>query len=79
MIQEFQKRHYQEAQELFMEIIYPLSRAMFYETNPIPVKTAVQLMGLPAGNLRLPLVNMEENHFIQLKDDLKRFGLLGEF
>jgi 4-hydroxy-tetrahydrodipicolinate synthase len=75
MVEEFQKGHYQEAQELFMEVIYPLSRSMFYETNPIPVKTAARLMGLPAGKLRLPMVDMEENHLRQLKNDLKRFGL----
>ncbi len=76
MVKEFQRGNYQEAQDIFMEVIYPLSRAMFYETNPIPVKTAARLMGLPAGNLRLPMVDMEDNHLIQLKNDLERFGLL---
>ncbi len=76
MVKEFQDGNYQEAQNMFTEVIYPLSRAMFYETNPIPVKTAVRLMGLPAGKLRLPMIDMEENHLIQLKKDLKKFGLL---
>ena len=76
MVKKFQKGHYQEAQDMFMEVIYPLSRAMFYETNPIPVKTAVRLMGLPAGKLRLPMVDMEESNLIKLKNDLKEFGLL---
>lgn len=76
MVKEFLEGQYQEAQDLFMKVIYPLSRSMFYETNPIPVKTAVSLMGLPAGGLRLPLVEMDENHLIQLKGDLKKFGLL---
>ena len=52
--------------------------ALFTEVNPIPVKTAASLIGLPAGDLRLPLVNMEENNFKKLKEDLKRFGLLEE-
>jgi len=76
MVKEFQRGNYQEAQDIFMKVIYPLSRAMFYETNPIPVKTAARLMGLPAGNLRLPMVDMEDNHLMQLKNDLERFGLL---
>jgi 4-hydroxy-tetrahydrodipicolinate synthase len=32
--------------------------ALFIETNPVPVKTAMELMGQPAGKLRLPLVPM---------------------
>lgn len=76
MVKEFQGDNFHEAQDIFMKKIYPLSRAMFYETNPIPVKTAARLMGLPAGSLRLPMVDMEDNHFRQLKNDLERFGLL---
>lgn len=76
MVKEFQDGNYEQAQNMFAEVIYPLSRAMFYETNPIPVKTAVRLMGLPAGKLRLPMIDMEENHLTQLKKDLKKFGLL---
>ena len=76
MVKEFQGDHFHEAQDIFMKTIYPLSRAMFYETNPIPVKTAVRLMGLPAGSLRLPMVDLDDNHFRQLKNDLERFGLL---
>lgn len=76
MVKEFLEGHYQEARDLFMEVIYPLSCSMFYETNPIPVKTAVRLMGLPAGGLRLPMVDMDENHLIQLKNDLTKFELL---
>lgn len=76
MIKTYQRGDYEEALEMFQKIVYPLSRTMFYETNPIPVKTAARLMGLPAGNLRLPLVDMEENNFKRLKEDLNRFGLL---
>jgi 4-hydroxy-tetrahydrodipicolinate synthase len=51
---------------------------MFYETNPIPVKTSVQLMGLPAGNLRLPLTPMSDDNLAKLKSDLVKFNLLEE-
>lgn len=76
MVDAYSKGNYQEALEMFQKTVYPLSRSMFYETNPIPVKTAARLMGLPAGNLRLPLVDMEEGNFNRLKEDLNKFKLL---
>jgi 4-hydroxy-tetrahydrodipicolinate synthase len=78
MIREFEKGNYQTAQNIFISKVYPLSSAMFYETNPIPVKTSVQLMGLPAGNLRLPLTPMSDDNLAKLKSDLVKFNLLEE-
>ena len=78
MIREFEKGNYQTAQNIFISKVYPLSSAMFYETNPIPVKTSVQLMGLPAGNLRLPLSPMSDDNLVKLKADLVKFNLLEE-
>jgi 4-hydroxy-tetrahydrodipicolinate synthase len=78
MVRQFEEGNYQTAQEMFISKIYPLSSAMFYETNPIPVKTSVQLMGLPSGNLRLPLAPMSEANLKKLKKDLVKFGLLEE-
>lgn len=75
MIKAYQRGNYQDALEMFQNVVYPLSRSMFYETNPIPVKTAARLMGLPSGDLRLPLTDMEESNFKKLKEDLKRFSL----
>lgn len=54
----------------------PLVRAMFLETNPIPVKTASRLMGMAAGPLRLPLGAMAPDKENMLKDIV---GRLGEF
>jgi len=76
MIKEFENGNYQKAKEIFLSKVYPLSNAMFYETNPIPVKTSAQLMGLPSGSLRLPLSPMSENNLLKLKVDLTKFGLL---
>jgi 4-hydroxy-tetrahydrodipicolinate synthase len=42
--------------------LLPLFRALFIETNPIPVKEALVKMGLPAGPCRLPLCEMEPAH-----------------
>lgn len=78
MIKDFEEGNYQKAKELFLSKIYPLSNAMFYETNPIPVKTSARLMGLPSGDLRLPLSPMSENNLAKLKADLIKFGLLEE-
>lgn len=76
MVREFEKGNYQKAKEIFLLKVYPLSNAMFYETNPIPVKTSARLMGLPSGDLRLPLSPMSTSNLAKLKIDLIKFGLL---
>ncbi len=53
----------------------PLNRAMFLETNPIPVKTAVSLMGMAEEEFRLPLVRMSAKNRARLKEALKAFGI----
>lgn len=52
-----------------------LNDAIFIETNPIPVKTAMNLMGMEAGHLRLPLCEMTESNLEVLKRELKNYGL----
>lgn len=49
---------------------------LFIEVNPIPVKTAINLMGKNAGNLRLPLVDMSEKNLETLKASLKKHNLI---
>ena len=53
-----------------------LANSLFIETNPIPVKTAMNLMGFECGELRLPLCDMEEVNLSKLKDVLKENNLL---
>ncbi len=53
----------------------PLIEALFCEVNPIPVKTALNLMGKEAGPLRAPLTEMEEDHVKRLAQAMKDFGL----
>lgn len=53
-----------------------LTNALFIETNPIPVKTAMNLMGLNVGELRLPLCSMSENNLNVLKEELSKSGLI---
>ena len=50
--------------------------ALFCEVNPIPVKTAMNLMGYKAGLLRMPLTEMEPAHVEQLKKALKNHNLI---
>lgn len=53
----------------------PLIDALFIEVNPIPVKTAVNLLGFNVGDLRLPLAEMEEQNLEVLKRELVNWGL----
>ena len=50
--------------------------ALFVEVNPIPVKTAVNLMGWNVGKLRMPLCDMEEKNLNILKGALKSHSLI---
>ncbi|WP_434578972.1 4-hydroxy-tetrahydrodipicolinate synthase [Thermoanaerobacterium thermosaccharolyticum] len=63
------------ARKLQLEL-NPLNSAMFIETNPIPIKTAMNLMGFGVGPLRLPLVDMSEKNLDTLKSTLKEYRLL---
>lgn len=53
-----------------------LTNNLFIETNPIPVKTALNLMGKEVGPLRLPLYDMDEKNENTLKETLKKYNLL---
>ena len=50
--------------------------ALFCEVNPIPVKTAMRLIGYNVGGLRMPLSEMEEANLKILKDSLKRHKII---
>jgi 4-hydroxy-tetrahydrodipicolinate synthase len=56
--------------------LMPLIRSIFIETNPIPVKTALSLMGKCTGDLRLPLTPMAEGNLKKLRSAMSDFGLL---
>ncbi|MFA9398312.1 MAG: 4-hydroxy-tetrahydrodipicolinate synthase [Clostridiaceae bacterium] len=69
------EKKYEEALSLQLEAI-SLIKAIFIETNPIPVKTALNLMGKNVGALRLPLCEMEDKNLDLLKNEMKEYGLL---
>ena len=53
----------------------PLVHALFCEVNPIPVKTAMNMMGKEVGPMRMPLCEMEDAHKEVLRKAIKDFGL----
>ncbi|MDQ1283064.1 MAG: 4-hydroxy-tetrahydrodipicolinate synthase [Euryarchaeota archaeon] len=67
------KGDFETARELHYELL-PLVRAMFLETNPIPVKTAHKYLGLANGPLRLPMSSMAPEKEAVLKEMLDRLG-----
>lgn len=66
---------FDEARAAHLEL-FPLFKAMFIETNPIPIKTAMRLMGMDTGVFRLPLCEMSEDNCAALEKVLRENGVL---
>ncbi|MEO0184353.1 MAG: 4-hydroxy-tetrahydrodipicolinate synthase [candidate division WOR-3 bacterium] len=64
----------EQARNLHIKM-FPVVKALFIEANPIPVKKAMELMGLPAGIPRLPLVPMSEENAAILRKKLIEYGV----
>ena len=64
-----------KATKLQLELL-DLVDSLFIEVNPIPVKTALNLMGKNVGNLRLPLCEMEDKNLASLKACMQKHGLI---
>ncbi|MFC1804211.1 4-hydroxy-tetrahydrodipicolinate synthase [Candidatus Omnitrophota bacterium] len=75
MVAAYEQGDLARAQELHYKLL-PLVKAMFIETNPGPVKTAMGLMGLCEGSLRLPMSSMLPENKEKLKAALRDYGLL---
>lgn len=75
MVDSMLNEDYQRAQELHYEMIN-LIKALFVESNPVPAKTAMRIMGLPSGPLRQPLAEMKEDNVEILKKALKDSNLI---
>lgn len=66
----------EKAKELHYKL-FPLMQAMFFDTNPVPAKTALELMGkIKSGAVRLPLYKMNDETTAKLKKVLSNYGLL---
>jgi 4-hydroxy-tetrahydrodipicolinate synthase len=75
MTHAFLSGDWKRARELHLRL-FPLSQAMFLETNPIPVKTALAMMGKIREEFRLPLCSMVEANRKKLETALRNYGLL---
>ncbi|MCF7869634.1 MAG: 4-hydroxy-tetrahydrodipicolinate synthase [Candidatus Omnitrophica bacterium] len=75
LTESFLKGGLKKAKKIQLEL-YDLIKALFIETNPIPVKTALNLMGLIEGNFRLPLCKMDKKNLTKLKKTLKEYRLI---
>ncbi|KPK98025.1 MAG: 4-hydroxy-tetrahydrodipicolinate synthase [Omnitrophica WOR_2 bacterium SM23_72] len=75
LVLEFEKGNVKKAQEVHLKLL-PLIKAMFLETNPIPVKTAMGLLRMCEPDLRLPMCSMSQENLEKLKKALKDYGLL---
>ncbi len=75
MVREFEKGNFKKAKELHYRL-FPLVKAMFIETNPIPVKTAMGLLGMCEPMLRLPMTEMMPENVEKLRKALRDYGLL---
>lgn len=73
MVQSFLDGDTDKARELQFTL-NPLVGALFLEVNPIPVKTALNMIGINAGILRMPLCEMSADNAALLKKELVTFG-----
>jgi len=64
-----------KARKMHYELL-PLFRAIFIETNPIPIKAALAMKGMIHENYRLPMCRMSDEHKKTLKSVLNRLGIL---
>ena len=75
LVQAFENGDLLKAQKLHYKLL-PLIKAVFLETNPVPVKTALGLLGMCEPGLRLPMAAMSQDNTAKLKKALQDYGLL---
>jgi len=75
LVAEFEKGNLRKAQDIHYKLL-PLIKAVFIETNPIPVKTAMGLLDMCEPDLRLPMSAMLPENLEKLRKALKDYGLL---
>lgn len=75
LVSAFEKGDIEKARQIHFKLL-PLIKALFIETNPIPVKTAMGLLGMCGPDLRLPMCPMAPENEEKLKKALKEYGLL---
>lgn len=66
---------YEEAKKIFFKL-FPLNRVLFIETNPIPVKAALHLMGKIGSEIRLPMTPLRGANLEKLRAAMSSYGLI---
>lgn len=75
MVKAFEDGNIERARELHFRM-FPIMKGMFFIPSPIPVKTAVNLLGLPGGHFRLPMVEPTDEEREHVREMLSDYGLL---
>lgn len=75
MVGSFARGRLKEAREFHFKML-PLIKALFFETNPIPVKTAMGFLKMCEPHVRLPLCAMSAENEAKLKNAMREYGLL---
>jgi len=75
MVENFLSGNVKEATKLQLDTL-KLTSALFSEVNPIPVKTACNMIGFNAGIPRLPLIEMSESGKEKLKNEMINYGII---
>jgi len=75
MVKSFMSGDLEKSRKIHLNL-FPLFRALFYETNPIPLKTALGMMGMIIPELRLPLCEMRKENVERLRKVLTNIGIL---
>ncbi|MDR2624115.1 MAG: 4-hydroxy-tetrahydrodipicolinate synthase [Methanobrevibacter sp.] len=75
MVNSFKNGDIKKAKDLHFKL-YNLMKVLFIESNPVPTKYALNLMGKPVGNVRLPLGPLTKEHEQDIKNCLKELGLV---
>ena len=75
MIEAYLMGDVQLASQLHLKL-FPLIKAMFLTTNPVPVKKALELLGRPSGKVRLPLVEATVAETQAIAEAMKKAGVL---
>ncbi len=74
LVEKFQAGDHAAAAAIHLKLL-PLVKALFVETNPAPVKTALQIVGLCSGRVRLPLVEPAKENRELIARELKKFTI----
>lgn len=71
---DFEAGQIEKSRDSFLKML-DLINTLFIEVNPIPIKTAMNLLGFNVGGFRLPLCDMEEENLAILRKSLENYGL----